>query len=89
MTILQHLALSFLLAQFVVQPDYGLPGTLLVLAAGAFVAGMALHSWFIGEAQSEFWNGAIFNGSGNKIVEQLETVPAGVEYAPQPTSACG
>jgi membrane-bound metal-dependent hydrolase YbcI (DUF457 family) len=34
MTIPQHLALSFLLAQFVVRQDYGLAGTLLVLAAG-------------------------------------------------------
>jgi membrane-bound metal-dependent hydrolase YbcI (DUF457 family) len=34
MTILQHLALSFLLAQFIVQPDYGSAGTLLVLVAG-------------------------------------------------------
>jgi membrane-bound metal-dependent hydrolase YbcI (DUF457 family) len=34
MTIPQHLALSFLLTQFVVRHDYGLAGTLLVLAAG-------------------------------------------------------
>jgi NADH-quinone oxidoreductase subunit L len=55
---------------------------LLVLAAGAIVAGFTLNSWFIGEGQAEFWNGAIFNGAANHIVHELETVPAALDYAP-------
>jgi NADH-quinone oxidoreductase subunit L len=55
---------------------------LLLLATGAFFAGMALHGWFIGEAQAEFWNHSIFNQPANTIVAQLEHVPAAVEYAP-------
>jgi NADH-quinone oxidoreductase subunit L len=55
---------------------------LFVLAAGAIIAGYALHTWFIGEGQQSFWNHSIFNGPGNDLVRQLETVPAAVEYAP-------
>jgi NADH-quinone oxidoreductase subunit L len=55
---------------------------LLVLAVGAVFSGIALNHWFIGEAQTEFWNHAIFNGSGNNIIGQLEHVPAAVELIP-------
>jgi len=55
---------------------------LLILAAGAVLAGILLNGWFIGEEQTQFWNGAIFNGPANQIVPHLEDVPAAVEYAP-------
>jgi NADH-quinone oxidoreductase subunit L len=55
---------------------------LLLLAAGAVLAGILLNGWFIGEDQVHFWNGAIFNGPANQIVPHLEEVPAAVEYAP-------
>ena len=55
---------------------------LLVLAAGAVFAGMALHGWFIGEEQLTFWHGAIFTRPSNHLLEELEKVPAAIEYAP-------
>jgi NADH-quinone oxidoreductase subunit L len=55
---------------------------LFVLAAGAVVAGFALHGWFIGEGAPEFWSGSIFNGAGNHVLAGIETVPGWVELAP-------
>src|SRR5471030_2024231 len=45
---------------------------LVILAAGACLAGWLLHGWFIGEGQEEFWNHAIFNQPGNHIIAGLE-----------------
>ncbi|MGD0431487.1 MAG: NADH-quinone oxidoreductase subunit L [Acetobacteraceae bacterium] len=55
---------------------------LLLLAVGAIVAGYLLNGWFIGEGQAEFWNHSIFNRPDNTIMEQLDHVPAVVDYAP-------
>ena len=55
---------------------------LVVLAAGAIVAGWALHGWFIGEGWPEFWRASIFNGPQNHVIADLEHVPAWVEAAP-------
>ena len=55
---------------------------LVVLAFGAVFAGYELHAWFIGADWHHFWNGAIFNGPDNDVIEALEHVPAWVEFAP-------
>jgi NADH-quinone oxidoreductase subunit L len=55
---------------------------LFVLAAGATVAGFALHSEFIGEGWQEFWNGSIFNGPDNHTIARLEEVPLWVHALP-------
>jgi NADH-quinone oxidoreductase subunit L len=55
---------------------------LFVLAAGAFAAGFALHSAFIGENWREFWNGSIFNGPNNHTIARLEDVPLWVDTTP-------
>jgi NADH-quinone oxidoreductase subunit L len=55
---------------------------LFVLSIGAVFAGWALHGWFIGEEWKTFWNGAVFNGPANHIVDHLEKVPGWVEAAP-------
>jgi NADH-quinone oxidoreductase subunit L len=55
---------------------------LLVLAAGAVVAGIALHSWFIGEQWPEFWQGSIFNGLDNHTLARLEQLPLWVDAVP-------
>jgi NADH-quinone oxidoreductase subunit L len=55
---------------------------LVVLAIGAVFAGWALNNWFIGADWHHFWNGSIFNGPQNEVVENLEHVPAWVELAP-------
>jgi NADH-quinone oxidoreductase subunit L len=57
-------------------------GPLVVLAIGAVTAGWALHTWFIGADWPHFWNGAIFNGPHNEVIENLEHVPEWVELAP-------
>jgi NADH-quinone oxidoreductase subunit L len=55
---------------------------LVVLSIGAVFAGMALNGWFIGADWLHFWNGSIFNGAQNEVVENLEHVPGWVEAAP-------
>jgi NADH-quinone oxidoreductase subunit L len=57
-------------------------GPLIVLAIGAIFAGWALDTWFIGADWQHFWNGAIFNGTGNEVIENLDHVPFWVEQAP-------
>ncbi len=53
---------------------------LLFLAAGAILAG-----WFglvLIAPEGEFWRGAIFTAPINTVLEEIETVPALVKYAP-------
>ncbi|WP_428536613.1 NADH-quinone oxidoreductase subunit L [Rhodopila sp.] len=57
-------------------------GPLIVLSIGAIFAGWALDNWFIGADWQHFWNGAIFNAPNNHVIENLEHVPAWVEFAP-------
>jgi NADH-quinone oxidoreductase subunit L len=57
-------------------------GPLVVLSIGAVFAGWALDKWFIGADWQHFWNGAIFNGPHNEVIENLEHVPEWVELAP-------
>jgi NADH-quinone oxidoreductase subunit L len=57
-------------------------GPLVVLAFGAVFAGWALNNWFIGAGWPHFWNGSIFNGPHNEVIENLEQVPGWVEAAP-------
>jgi NADH-quinone oxidoreductase subunit L len=55
---------------------------LVVLSIGAIFAGRLLDNWFIGADWQHFWNGAIFNGPHNHVIENLEHVPEWVEFAP-------
>jgi NADH-quinone oxidoreductase subunit L len=57
-------------------------GPLCVLAVGAILAGFLLDDWFIGAGWQQFWNGAIFNGPSNHVINQLEENPAWVDYLP-------
>ncbi len=57
-------------------------GPLIVLSIGAIGAGWALDNWFIGADWEHFWNGSIFNGPDNHVLEELEQVPRWVELAP-------
>jgi NADH-quinone oxidoreductase subunit L len=45
-------------------------------------AGMLLHTWFIGADWRQFWNGAIFNGPHNEVIENIEHIPWLVEQLP-------
>jgi NADH-quinone oxidoreductase subunit L len=62
---------------------------LIVLAVGAIGAGWALDDWFIGADWHGFWNGAVFNGPHNEIIEKLEHVPFWVEMLPLVVAVCG
>ena len=57
-------------------------GPLVVLSIGATFLGWALDTWFIGADWQHFWNGSIFNGPQNDVMENLEHVPFWVEKAP-------
>ena len=57
-------------------------GPLVVLAVGAIGAGWALNEWFIGADFQHFWNGSIYNGQGNDIIQAIDKVPDWVETAP-------
>ncbi|WP_428489387.1 NADH-quinone oxidoreductase subunit L [Rhodopila sp.] len=57
-------------------------GPLVVLSIGAIFAGWALDNWFIGADWQHFWNGAIFNGPNNHVIENLEHVPTWVDLSP-------
>jgi NADH-quinone oxidoreductase subunit L len=51
---------------------------LAVLSLGAAFAGLVFTSYFIGSNQHAFWNGAIFYGADNNILEKMEEVPGWV-----------
>ena len=55
---------------------------LFLLAAGAVLAGMVFYGSFVGEAQAEFWKGAIFYGPDNHILEEAHHVPFIVKASP-------
>jgi NADH-quinone oxidoreductase subunit L len=57
-------------------------GPLVVLSIGATFLGWALDTWFIGADWQHFWNGSIFNGPQNDVMENLEHVPFWAEKAP-------
>lgn len=55
---------------------------LAILALGAVVAGVAFRYWFIGGGVEGFWKHALFVGADNKILEEMEHVPALVSLLP-------
>ncbi|MBC6980740.1 NADH-quinone oxidoreductase subunit L [Caulobacter sp. 17J80-11] len=55
---------------------------LIVLSAGAIVAGFFFAPYFIGEKQVEFWGGAIFNAASNHLLHEMHEVPTWVRWAP-------
>ncbi len=55
---------------------------LAALALGATFAGVAFRHWFIGGGFEGFWKHAIYLAPGNKIIEEMETVPWLVSFLP-------
>ena len=55
---------------------------LLLLAAGAVLAGMAFKTPFIGDGYDAFWKGAIFLGADNHIMHEFHQVPKWVKVSP-------
>jgi NADH-quinone oxidoreductase subunit L len=62
---------------------------LLVLAVGAVVTGFAFAPYFIGDAQAQFWNGAVFNLPAKHMIEALHHVPHWVPTAATATAVSG
>ena len=52
-------------------------GPLIVLSIGAIFAGWRLDKWFIGADWQQFWNGSIFNGPNNQVIEGWNRCLAG------------
>ncbi len=55
---------------------------LIVLAAGALLAGIIFHGAFIGEGYQEFWKGAVFTRPDNHILEEMHHLPGWVPLLP-------
>jgi NADH-quinone oxidoreductase subunit L len=55
---------------------------LYILGAGALLAGVLFEGYFFGHEYLEFWKGALFTGSENKILEEFHHVPALVKLVP-------
>ena len=64
-------------------------GPLLLLALGAMFAGYLFHDWFIGNDQAQFWQGAIFVGPHNHVLEAMEHTPFLIGILPTATGAAG
>jgi NADH-quinone oxidoreductase subunit L len=62
---------------------------LIVLALGAVFAGGLFAESFIGEGRAAFWNGAIFVGPTNHVLDQIHAMPAWVTWAPLTVTAIG
>ena len=62
---------------------------LLLLAVGAIFSGWALHTWFIGDEQLEFWAGSIMSGPSNTILVDIEHTPLLISLLPTVTGALG
>jgi NADH-quinone oxidoreductase subunit L len=62
---------------------------LLVLAAGAVVAGFLFYPLFVGDHQEAFWNGAIYTAAHNHVLHDAHEVPAWVPLAPTVVGLAG
>ena len=55
---------------------------LVVLSAGALLAGYVFRGVFLGEGYEGFWKGALFTGKDNTILHDLHGVPKWVVWSP-------
>lgn len=62
---------------------------LYILAAGAVLAGFLFHDYFFGHHYVEFWQGALFTGPENEILEEYHHVPLWVKWSPFAAMALG
>ncbi len=62
---------------------------LLVLAAGAVLAGWIGHAWFVGEGMDGFWSKSILLLKGHDALRDLEKVPSIVSWLPTLVALAG
>jgi NADH-quinone oxidoreductase subunit L len=64
-------------------------GPLMLLSVGAVFAGWLLHNKFIGDANPDYWQGAIFTLPTNHILAQIEQTPFLIGILPTATGVAG
>jgi NADH-quinone oxidoreductase subunit L len=62
---------------------------LLVLSVGAIASGFVFYEFFVGDAEHDFWRGAIFAGPENHVIHDSHYVPTWVLWAPLVVSLLG
>ena len=62
---------------------------LVALSFGAVFAGWLLHAIFIGDHNAAYWQGAIFNGPNNHVLQQVERTPLLIGLLPTATGVLG
>jgi len=62
---------------------------LVLLAVGAVLSGVLLHTQFIGAGRDAYWQGAIFNGPNNHIFEAMERTPFLISLLPTAVGLAG
>jgi len=64
-------------------------GPLMALSVGAVLAGWWFYPQFIGSAQQAYWQGALFNGADNHVLQRLEDVPRAIAMLPSVLGLAG
>ena len=64
-------------------------GPLLVLAAGAVLAGYLFYGFFVGEQEHVFWAASIANAPTNHVLHEMHDLPAWVPLAPTVVGVVG
>jgi NADH-quinone oxidoreductase subunit L len=62
---------------------------LAVLAIGAIFAGRLFDEQFVGAGRMEFWNGAIFTGASNHVLDEIHHIPEWLAWTPLVVTAVG
>ena len=74
-------------------PPHESPWTMLVplvvLSIGAIAAGFVFMPLFVGEHQAAFWNGSIYTGPGNRVLEAREHLVSWVPNLPLAAAVLG
>jgi NADH-quinone oxidoreductase subunit L len=64
-------------------------GPLVALSVGAVFSGWLLHALFIGDNNAAYWQGAIFTGPTNHVLEKIEHTPLLIGLLPTATGVLG
>ena len=71
------------------ESPWSMRGPLVLLSVGAVFAGWLLHAIFIGDHNAAYWQGAIFNGPNNHVLQQVERTPLLIGLLPTATGVLG
>jgi NADH-quinone oxidoreductase subunit L len=71
------------------ESPWSMTGPLMALSVGAILAGWWFYPQFIGSGQVAYWQGAIFNGADNHVLQRLEDVPTAIALLPSAVGLLG